>query len=158
MDFFYPNWTNDMWRVWGLILTGNADHFAVPGEKRFDQARIEDFCHQKGIALYDTAQEVVRLKDNASDNFLQVVRPTDLAALLARIPHCHTVVATGQKAADTLRNEMGFDPLAVGAHAETVYAGRRLTVWRMPSTSRAYPRSVVWKAEYYRQLLPALGM
>lgn len=87
MEFFYPNWNNDMWRIWGYLATGNKDHFVVTGEKRFDKEKIEQFCHCYGIALYDTAQEVIRLKENASDQFLQIVTPTDVADLLQQIPY-----------------------------------------------------------------------
>ena len=88
MDFFYPNLQNDMWRIVGYLAAGDKSHFLMPGGRKFDKERIEAFCRERGIALYDTAVEVIRLKDNASDNFLQVVREVDLAALLARIPHC----------------------------------------------------------------------
>ena len=73
MEFFYPNLQNDMWRVVGYLATGDRMHFLEPGGRRFDRARIEAFCRGRGVALYDTAEEVIRLKDNASDNFLQVV-------------------------------------------------------------------------------------
>ena len=65
------------------------------------------------------------------------MRPTDLAALLERIPECRTIVATGQKAAETLQQLTGCTELSVGGFAETEYAGRRLKIWRMPSSSRA---------------------
>ena len=78
MDFFYPNWLNDMWRIMGEIFYADKDYFTeLPDYKRFDRRRIEIFLREKGIALYDTATEVRRLKDNASDKFLEVVRPTD---------------------------------------------------------------------------------
>ena len=114
MDFFYPNLQNDMWRIVGYLAAGDKSHFLMPGGRKFDKERIEAFCRERGIALYDTAVEVIRLKDNASDNFLQVVREVDLAALLARIPHCRTLVTTGQKATDTLRAVTGCGEPAVG--------------------------------------------
>ncbi len=156
MDFFYPNWSNDMWRIWGYIAKGDKNHFVLPGEKRFDQKKIEQFCRDTGIALYDTAEEVVRLKGNASDNFLHIVRPTDICRLLQQLPSCHTLVATGQKSAETLQSIAGGDPLPVGGHAETELAGRPVTLWRMPSSSRAYPRPVEWKAQYYQKMLDTL--
>ncbi len=158
MEFFYPNLQNDMWRIVGYLATGDKNHFLQPDGRHFDRERIEAFCRERRIALYDTAEEVVRLKNNASDNFLQVVRPTDLAALLSRIPSCRTIVATGQKAAETLQQTTGCAALPVGGFAETVYAGRPLKIWRMPSSSRAYPRSVEWKAEYYRKVFTASGI
>jgi len=152
MDFFYPNLQNDMWRIVGYLATGDKQHFLLPGGRRFDRGRIEAFCRERGIALYDTAVEVVRLKDNASDNFLQVVREVDLASLLARIPACRTLITTGQKATDTLRAITGCGEPAVGQCVGFEYAGRDMRLWRMPSSSRAYPRPVEWKAEFYRKV------
>ena len=123
MDFFYPNWNNDMWRIWGYISAGDKDAFVVPGEKRFDQIRIEQFCREWGIALYDAAKEVIRLRDNASDNYLQVVRPTDLATLIRQLPACRAVVATGQKSATTLQHLLGCEAPAVGGNVETEFCG-----------------------------------
>lgn len=158
MEFFYPNLQNDMWRIVGYLATGDKQHFLLPGGRRFDRSRIEAFCRERGIALYDTAVEVVRLKDNASDNFLQVVREVDLAALLARIPACRAIVTTGQKATDTLRALTGCDSPAVGESVAVRYAGRDLRLWRMPSSSRAYPRPVEWKAEFYRRVFVENGI
>ena len=152
MDFFYPNLQNDMWRIVGYLAAGDKSHFLMPGGRKFDKERIEAFCRERGIALYDTAVEAIRLKDNASDNFLQVVREVDLAALLARIPHCRTLVTTGQKATDTLRAITGCGEPAVGESVAFEYAGRSMRLWRMPSSSRAYPRPVEWKAGFYRKV------
>ena len=152
MDFFYPNLQNDMWRIVGYLAAGDKSHFLMPGGRKFDKERIEAFCRDRGIALYDTAVEVIRLKDNASDNFLQVVREVDLAALLARIPHCRTLVTTGQKATDTLRAITGCGEPAVGESVAFEYAGRSMRLWRMPSSSRAYPRPVEWTAGFYRKV------
>lgn len=152
MDFFYPNLQNDMWRIVGYLAAGDKSHFLMPGGRKFDKERIEAFCRERGIALYDTAVEVIRLKDNASDNFLQVVREVDLAALLARIPRCRTLVTTGQKATDTLRAITGCGEPAVGESVAFEYAGRSMRLWRMPSSSRAYPRPVEWKAGFYRKV------
>lgn len=152
MDFFYPNLQNDMWRIVGYLAAGDKSHFLMPGGRKFDKERIEAFCRERGIALYDTAVEVIRLKDNASDNFLQVVREVDLAALLARIPHCRTLVTTGQKATDTLRAVTGCGEPAVGESVAFEYAGRSMRLWRMPSSSRVYPRPVEWKAGFYRKV------
>ena len=152
MDFFYPNLQNDMWRIVGYLAAGDKSHFLMPGGRKFDKERIEAFCRERGIALYDTAVEVIRLKDNASDNFLQVVREVDLAALLARIPHCRTLVTTGQKATDTLRAITGCGEPAVGESVAFEYAGRSMRLWRMPSSSRAYPRPVERKAGFYRKV------
>lgn len=158
MEFYYPNPQNDMWRVVGYLATGDKNHFLLPDRRRFDQPRIEAFCRERGIAMYDTSEEIIRLKGNASDASLQVVREVDLSALLARIPDCRTILATGQKAADTLRRITGCTLPDVGEWSPAQYAGRELKIWRMPSTSRAFPRPVEWKAEYYRRPFTEAGI
>ena len=67
MDFFYPNWINDFWRIMGLIFHDDAQHFVVSGEKRFDEARIKECALAQGLAFFDTAYRGCRLQDNASD-------------------------------------------------------------------------------------------
>lgn len=158
MEFFYPNWINDMWRIMGLLFYGNKHHFEKIGEKRFDRERIVEFCTDRGIALYDTATEVRRLKDNASDKFLEVVTPTDVPALLRCLPHCHTIVTTGEKATDTLCLLLGVERPLVGGYIEGECEGRRVRLYRMPSSSRAYPMSVEKKADVYRLLFEYLQM
>ena len=43
-----------------------------------------------------------------------------------------------------------------GAWPDIDYANRHITVWRMPSSSRAYPRPVEWKAAFYQKVLETL--
>lgn len=114
MDFFYPNLQNDMWRIVGLVFFGDKGYFLTPDAKRFDKERIVRFCEEKGLALYDTAEEIIRLKNNASDNFLQVVREVDLAQLLAAVPTCRAIVTTGQKATDVIVRLAGCAEPPVG--------------------------------------------
>ena len=158
MDFFYPNLQNDMWRIVGYLATGDKSHFLMPGGRKFDKERIEAFCRCRGIALYDTAVEVIRLKDNASDNFLQVVREVDLASLLARIPACRTLVTTGQKATDTLRTQFSIEEPKVGDFSEFLFENRPMRLYRMPSSSRAYPLALDKKAAAYRIMYQDLQM
>lgn len=149
IPFYYPNWINDFWRIMGLIHFGDKDHFCVPGEKRFDEALIRQFCAKEGLAFYDTACEVRRLKDNASDAFLEVVTPTDIPALLQRIPSCKAIITTGEKATGIVAERFGCLMPAVGEYVEIT---GQLRFWRMPSTSRAYPLPLERKAEFYRRL------
>ena len=153
MPFYYPNWINDFWRVMGLIHFGDKSHFCVAGEKRFDEGAIRAFCADAGLAFYDTACEVRRLRDNASDAFLEVVTPTDIPALLARIPSCHMLVTTGEKASQIVAATFGCPVPPVGGYIETPdQVGGDVCFWRMPSTSRAYPLPLEKKAEAYRKL------
>lgn len=159
MEFYYPNWLNDFWRVCGLVFFGEKDYFVLPGQKRFDLELIKKFCIEKGIALFDTATEVRRLQDNASDKFLEVVTPTDLPALLARIPSCRAIVTTGQKATETIVSTYSNSSIPpVGGCTGIVIGGKPMNFYRMPSTSRAYPLSLEKKADAYRQLFTSLGL
>ena len=152
MEFFYPNWINDMWRAMGLLFFGDRHHFEVKGEKRFDKEAVVEFCTMQGIALYDTACEVVRLKENASDKFLEITTPTDIAALLEKLPHCTAIVTTGQKATDTIVETFGCTAPPMGGMSTLHIGGREYHFWRMPSTSRAYPLALEKKAGYYMNM------
>ena len=158
MEFYYPNWLNDFWRVCGLVFFGDRNHFVVAGEKRFDVDRVKAFCTEKGMAMFDTATAVRRLQDNASDKFLEVVEPTDIAVLLRRIPACKAVVTTGEKATATLVEKYGCAAPKVGGCVDVVIDGRPLRFFRMPSTSRAYPLSLDKKAAAYEVLFRALEL
>lgn len=158
MDFFYPNLQNDMWRIFGVIFFQNKEHFLIPGKKVFDKDRIVEFLNEKGIALYDTASSVRRLQDNASDKFLEVVEPTDIGLLLKQIPACKAIVTTGQKATDTIREQVEVDEPAVGTSTPFEFEDREMKLYRMPSSSRAYPLALEKKAAAYRVMFSELGL
>ena len=158
MEFYYPNWLNDFWRVCGIVFFKDRDHFVVPGEKWFDVERVKAFCTEKGMALFDTATAVRRLQDNASDKFLEVVEPTDITALLQQIPACKAIVTTGEKATGVLVEKYGCAAPKVGQSTEISVDGRVLRFFRMPSTSRAYPLSLEKKAAAYAALFRTLNL
>ena len=121
----------------------------------FDESYKETEKCIKKAQKNDTACEVRRLRDNASDAFLEVVTPTDIPALLAHIPSCHTLVTTGEKASSIAAETFGCPVPPVGSYVDIVMPGPNrasLRFWRMPSTSRAYPLPLEKKAEAYRQL------
>lgn len=153
MEFFYPNWINDMWRIFGVVFYNDKGYFEKKGEKRFDKEKVVEFCTAKGIALYDTACEVRRLKENASDKFLEVVTPTDIRALLSALPHCTAIVATGQKATDVIVETFKCDEPPVGSSSNISIDDKEIHFWRMPSSSRAYPLPIAKKAIHYKEML-----
>lgn len=158
MDFYYPNLNNDMWRIVGVLFFDDKDHFLDATGKAFCRERIVPFLEEKGIALFDTASAIRRLQDNASDKFLEVVEPTDVAALLRSLPECRAIVTTGQKATDTLREQFEVEEPKVGDYSEFVFEGRALRLYRMPSSSRAYPLALAKKAAAYRIMYQDLQM
>jgi len=160
MDFYYPNYQNDMWRIFGLIFFKDKDYFLNLPNKNFKEQLIRDFLIEKGIAIFDTAYQVIRLKGNASDKFLQIETPTDLHKLLSEIPQCHSIMTTGDKATDTLMLSMpeGTEKPQLSHSVQTTFADRGITLFRMPSSSRAYPLALEKKADAYRNLFKAVGL
>lgn len=158
MDFFYPNFQNDMWRIFGLVFFEDKDYFLSADKKGFQESLIRSFLTEKRIGLWDTAMEVRRLKDNASDKFLEIVRPIDLRAVLRQLPACCTIVTTGQKATDTLMAILQAEEPKVGSFMETVYDNRLLRIYRMPSSSRAYPKPLPEKAAIYSRMFTEIGL
>ena len=156
MDFYYPNMQNDMWRIFGIVFFNSKDHFIT--ERKFDEGRIRTFCTERGIALSDTARSVVRLNNNASDKFLEVTEPIDLAATLSFLPACRTIVTTGGKATDTLLPMIGAEEPQVGSYAPFSFAGRDMRLYRMPSSSRAYPKPLEEKAAVYARMFAEIGL
>lgn len=150
MDFYYPNLNNDMWRIFGILFFDDKDYFLNETRKAFCRERIIDFLNEKGIALFDTASSIRRLQDNASDKFLEVVEATDVTALLRQLPECKAIVTTGQKATDTLRQQFNVEEPKVGDYSEFIFEGRAIRLYRMPSSSRAYPLALDKKATAYR--------
>ena len=158
MNFFYPNLQNDMWRIFGLIFFDDKEHFLTADRKAFDKERIISFLNAKGIAIYDTASAVRRLQDNASDKFLDIVEPTDIGLLFKQLPACKAVVTTGQKATSALCLQTGAKEPAVGGKTPFECNGHEYHLYRMPSSSRAYPLSLIKKAETYKLLFNDLGL
>lgn len=157
MDFYYPNIQNDMWRILGVLFYADKDHF-LAAPKAFSREKAVAFCEEVGLALGDTAIEVIRLKANASDKFLEVVRPINLADVLERIPRCEAIVVTGQKAMDTLLALLpGVEEPKVGHYVSFRFADRSLRLYRMPSSSRAYPKPLAEKAAVYQTMFEELG-
>ena len=157
MDFFYPNLQNDMWRIFGLIFFNDKEHFLLPGKKAFHKEYLIEFLTEKGIALYDTATSVRRLQDNASDKFLEVIEPTDIRLLLKQLPHCQAIVTTGQKATDIIRSQIEVAEPKVGESCPFEFEDRTFRLYRMPSSSRAYPLSIEKKSDVYRFMFNELG-
>lgn len=155
MDFYYPNRTNDFWYMAGLLFFGDRFALVEPAAKAFDLDAIRRLLDEKGIALHDTCHRIRRLKGNASDKYLEVVEPVALDSLLGKMPCCHTVATTGEKAAGIVA-KLTDTPLP--RMGESLTDAKGLHIWRMPSTSRAFPMKLEKKAEYYERMFRAAGV
>lgn len=163
MDFFYPNYYNDMWRIFGLLFFNDKEHFFDSNDKRVDKAGIQEMLTRHKIGIGETVREAIRTKDNASDKFLEVVTPVDLPELLGQIPECEGIVTTGEKAASVIAGITGTALPKLGESVECQVEmpdgiKRRILHWRMPSTSRAYPLALEKKAAYYAAMLRSFAL
>ncbi|MCC8038061.1 MAG: uracil-DNA glycosylase family protein [Bacteroidales bacterium] len=153
MDFFYPNPTNDFWRIMGLIFMGDKDALYLPQQRKFDLAKIKSLLNDHGIAMGDTGYRIRRLAGNASDKFLEIIEPVHLDEILRKAPTLRHLVTTGEKAATQLAEITGTPVPKTGEWIQwTAPDGREMRIWRMPSSSRAYPMALEKKAEAYRRL------
>ena len=160
MNFYYPNYQNDMWRIFGLIFFKDKNYFLDLSNKNFKEQKIREFLIEIGVGIFDTAFRIKRLQGNASDKFLEIVTPTDLSELLIQIPACHTIMTTGDKATDTLMQHFPKNPIKpmIGQSVQVNYMERELSLYRLPSSSRAYPLALDKKAEAYKLFFEEIGL
>lgn len=163
IDFFYPNFINDHWRIEGEVFFSDRNHFVDIEAKRFKINEIVEFCQEKGIAFFDTSTAIRRLKDNASDKFLEVVEPTDIPALISKLPHLRAIVTTGEKATDTICASLNI-PEAPKVNTFVAIPklqncdSEPIILYRLPSSSRAYPLAFPKKVEAYQKMFVYTGL
>ncbi|MCM1153053.1 MAG: uracil-DNA glycosylase family protein [Muribaculum sp.] len=155
MDFYYPNRTNDFWRIMAYIFLGDKEALVDEAHKSYYLDRIKGLMESNHIALSDTAYKIRRLKGNASDKYLEILEPVDLATLLLKMPLCRNIATTGQKAAEIIAMLTDTEVPKMG---EQVTTPTGLHIWRMPSTSRAYPLALEKKAVFYKTMLQKIGI
>ncbi|OLF36825.1 DNA glycosylase [Psychrobacter sp. C 20.9] len=171
MSFHYPNFYNDMWRIYGRVFFDDVDYFRVGDEKRFDPERIRNFMFERGIASCPTVKQAIRETGNASDKNLTVVTPVDLDSILPQVPKVATLFTTGGKATEVLLGLLD-EPIAKSKHPKTNQSMdypyqwqdsnqtnmvNDLTLYRLPSTSRAYPLSLDKKVAAYKAFFERMG-
>ncbi len=158
MPFYYPNINNDMWRIMGQVFFDNALYFI--DNKRYNEPRLRKFLVQTGIAISDSAYQVRRSQGNAADQLLQIIKRRNIKKLLQTMPACHSIITTGELATQlTLASLNVHAPLPkVGARLECAIATRKITLYRLPSSSRAYSLALDKKAEYYKEAFKDMGL
>lgn len=154
MKFYYPNFQNDMWRIFGIIFFNDKNYFVDEVNKTYKLSKLKDFLRELGLALSDTGSEIIRLKGNASDKDLKIEKPIDIQEVLCRLPEVDTVITTGKLASEVLAEVSGSEPPKMGGYTDFMIEdakGRKRNIrhWRMPSTSRAYPMKIDEKAKQY---------
>lgn len=158
MPFYYPNFNNDFWRIMGLVFFDDKNHFINTADKSFYQDRIEQFLNCTGIAISDTAYQIKRLQNNASDKFLEVITLMDIAGILDKLPNCISIITTGEKATQILCDTYAATAPKVGQSVDFIIGQKPITLYRLPSSSRAYPLSLDKKAAAYRLVFECLNL
>ena len=129
-----------MWEIMGLVFFGDNQRLVDAEHKTFRLDFIKVLLTERGIAIYDTASAVRRLSGNASDKDLEII------------------VCTGQKSFSVLTEDYGVPVPQMGSYNEFTIAARPMRLWRMPSSSRAYPMPLAEKAEYYYKMMKEIGL
>lgn len=160
MEWYYPNYTNDMWRILGYVFFEDKKYFVDEANKTYKLDLLRTFLKDKGIAIFDTALRIRRTTGTASDKDLEIVEPADLDHMLRVLPQCKAVLAAGQLATKVFTDHYQIDAhkMKMGDYKEFTFEGRTIRLYREPSSSRAYPMKVEKKVEYYKQMLSEVGL
>ena len=94
MDFFYPNFSNQMWQVFGLVFFGDADHLINKDTRTFKQSDIQAIFYLLRLGkpilplLVETAFIILRVSSNCFTRRLTswMVRPLPAAIRCLRLP------------------------------------------------------------------------
>ena len=49
MEFYYPNFQNDMWRIFGLVFFDNKEYFLTEDKKSFDVDLLKTTLIEKDV-------------------------------------------------------------------------------------------------------------
>lgn len=154
MEWYYPNFTNDMWRIMGIIFFNDKYHFVDKEHKTYKLNDLMPFLKEKGIALFDTALRIRRTTGTASDKDLEIIEKADLDGMLRALPECKAVLTAGQLATKIFSDHYHIDTrnLKMGEFVDFSFDNRKLKLYRQPSSSRAYPMKVEDKSAFYESM------
>ncbi len=147
-----------MWRILGKAFFDDREYFICQNVRVFDKEKIVKFLNETGIAIYDVAEKVDRLRGNASDAFLKIVQTTDVMGILKKLPKCIAVNTTGTLATETLSRLLETATPPVGGKSPFWIGDRQLHLYRTPSSSRAYPLPFEKKVAAYQKLFSEIGL
>lgn len=163
---YYGNPLNDFWRLMADALKtpwlahfyddpGMPDRYWQIGEDPVKATwAVRYTClRMNGIALWDVVKSCTRAGPS-SDGNLRDVRANDVGGLAAKLPDLELVAFTGQKAASLfLAHVMEADQRRYHPDLWDTPLGRTVTVWALPSPSRAHTRPYAEKLQAYRAAL-----
>ena len=59
-EWYYPNFQNDMWRIFGYLFFADKMHFVDAENKTFRLEMIKTFLAEKGIAIFEIGRASCR--------------------------------------------------------------------------------------------------
>ena len=154
MEFYYSNYSrNDMWRILGNIFNRN---FVVSAEAKFDEEKIRSFLNEVGIGMYDVVKEASRKKEGASvDSKVNFLQATDIKTILKQNPNCTNLCTVGVRTAKLLCKQFknyGAQVPKLGEGETFNFEGKNITIYCMPSTSKANTSPLFEKIEKYKAM------
>lgn len=142
MDFYYPNWGNDMWRITGLVFFNDRIISWIETKPSIKSALPTS---AKKALPYSIQQRLCAVCKTMLPISFWVVQPTDIPNLLHRLPGCKAIVTTGEKATEVLCLQFSIEKPKVGDFTEFLFENRPMRLYRMPSSSRAI--RLHWKSD-----------
>ena len=118
MDFFYPNRTNMMWEIFGLVFFGDASRLVDAGGKTFRKDDIMQLLTEQGVSDDYEGQTVEALQALCSG--CRMAEGFEIARRINGTPDQPdpVVLARAKEAVDYLRNRHGGgQKIAVVSHA-----------------------------------------
>ena len=88
---------------------------------------------------------------------MQVIERINLSEIITQIPDCKSIISTGDKSAEIVADILGVKTPAVGEFVEAVFSNRTIRLYRMPSTSRAFPLKIEVKVQAYEVIKGIVG-
>ena len=76
----------------------------------------------------------------------------EFVKFLDKNPTITQVITTGEKATGIIASQAGVEIPVIGVPVKCRVGCYDITLWRMPSSSRAYPLALEKKAEAYRKI------
>ena len=73
MPWYYPNYTNDMWRIFGVVFFNDPNHFVDQPRRTYKLQELKQFLLEKRIAIFDTALRIERTTCASSSRLILTI-------------------------------------------------------------------------------------
>lgn len=153
MDFYYPNFQNDMWRILGIIYFQDPDHFRRGTEKPLTRIRSGHSSQRPASPWVPRCCVPSGKRETPRTNSFTSWKRRTWVPCCPGCPHCRRLVTTGEKATEIVLHQCTEPPKLPRTNTTVPIrlGGKRYELTRLPSSSRAYPMKLEKKAECYKK-------